>query len=150
MYINVIAQMPSSESVKYGAMLVAKPIQTTSTNTDILITSISELLFITLFHQSSVASGKRACAGGETQQGPVTAFPSYRPKRAAHHTVESQVIMSKPSQVDAATLLAEEKDRRLAEERAIAALKLQRKQRLQAMSIKRQRNLDYLKVQHHY
>jgi hypothetical protein len=56
--------------------------------------------------------------------------------------------MSKhPSQVDAASLLAEEKERRLAEERAIAALKLQRKQRLQAMTIKRQRNLDYLKVQ---
>lgn len=52
----------------------------------------------------------------------------------------------KTSNMDIATALAEEKERKLAEERSIAALKLQRKQRLQAMIIKRQTNLAYLKV----
>jgi len=50
------------------------------------------------------------------------------------------------SSTDIANALAEERERKLAEERANAALKLQRKQRLQAMIIKRQRNLAYLKV----
>lgn len=54
--------------------------------------------------------------------------------------------MIKTSNNDIATALAEEKERKLAEERSSAALKLQRKQRLQAMVIKRQRNLAYLKV----
>jgi hypothetical protein len=39
-----------------------------------------------------------------------------------------------------------EKEKRLAEERAQAALKLQRKQRLEALIIKRKGNLQYLKV----
>jgi hypothetical protein len=57
------------------------------------------------------------------------------------------VNMSKHhSAADAAIFAAEEKERKIAEERALAALKLQRKQRLQAMSIKRQRNFAYLKV----
>ena len=51
-----------------------------------------------------------------------------------------------PNQLDVANALAEEKERKIAEERALAALRLQRKQRLQAMVIKRQRNLAYLKV----
>jgi hypothetical protein len=55
--------------------------------------------------------------------------------------------MSRPSHADqSAAVSAEERERRLVEERAQAALKLQRKQRLQAMAIKRQRNLAYLKV----
>ena len=49
-----------------------------------------------------------------------------------------------PNQLDVANALAEEKERKIAEERALAALRLQRKQRLQAMVIKRQRNLAYL------
>jgi hypothetical protein len=39
-----------------------------------------------------------------------------------------------------------EKEKRLADERAQAALKLQRKQRLEALIIKRKGNLQYLKV----
>lgn len=41
---------------------------------------------------------------------------------------------------------SEEKDRKLAEERAEAARKLQRKQRLEAMVQKRKTNFAYLKV----
>eukprot|EP01032_Pedospumella_encystans_P014280 gene14280-16417_t len=52
------------------------------------------------------------------------------------------------SSADIANALAEERERKIAEERANAALKLQRKQRLQAMIIKRQRNLAYLKKVH--
>jgi hypothetical protein len=137
-------------------MLVAKPMQTTSTNTDILITSISELLFIAPLPVGNVSpvvvpAVMPASDDWETQQGPVTAFPGYPHAPQRKPITKHQATMSKPGQVDPATLLAEEKERRLAEERAIAALKLQRKQRLQAMSIKRQRNLDYLKVQfgHH-
>eukprot|EP01032_Pedospumella_encystans_P014292 gene14292-16429_t len=52
------------------------------------------------------------------------------------------------SSADIANSLAEERERKIAEERANAALKLQRKQRLQAMIIKRQRNLAYLKKVH--
>ena len=40
----------------------------------------------------------------------------------------------------------EEKERRLAEERALAALRLQRKQRLDALVRKRKTNLKYLQV----
>jgi hypothetical protein len=65
--------------------------------------------------------------------------------------------MSKPSVSDVTSVVPEEKEKvrlaeerllekRLAEERAIAALKLQRKQRLQAMVIKRKRNFGYLNV----
>lgn len=48
--------------------------------------------------------------------------------------------------LDSAAVLADEKEKRLAEERSTAALKLQRKQRLQAMIQKRRTNLSYLKV----
>lgn len=40
----------------------------------------------------------------------------------------------------------EDKDKKIAEERSVAAQKLQRKQRLEAMVAKRNTNLNYLKV----
>lgn len=41
---------------------------------------------------------------------------------------------------------SDDKDRKIAEERSVAAQKLQRKQRLEAMVAKRNTNFDYLKV----
>jgi hypothetical protein len=80
--------------------------------------------------------------------------------RPAKRRVSSLIFfwkMSKPSVSDVTSVVPEEKEKvrlaeerllekRLAEERAIAALKLQRKQRLQAMVIKRKRNFGYLNV----
>lgn len=61
--------------------------------------------------------------------------------------VDTNFDMSKQhSEVDTAAAAADEREKKIAEERALAALKLQRKQRLQAMSIKRQRNFEYLKA----
>jgi hypothetical protein len=53
--------------------------------------------------------------------------------------------MLKSSHSDLAGAFAEE-ERKLAEERLIAAQKLQRKQRLQAVVLKRQNNFRYLQV----
>lgn len=68
---------------------------------------------------------------------------------AAQAASSSSGSVTPPSPTSASRkemLSIEEKERRLAEERAIAALRLQRKQRLDALVRKRKTNLRYLQV----